>query len=121
MYVAIDGDDSGRKITACYIHNDELKLRQISEDLKQVMIRIGEMLLSEGYIIIFCAADGIAAKSSADQLEFEQLFSAIRNLASPVTTFSVGVGKDLREAYIALLEAKCTGKDRVCLFAELDK
>jgi len=120
MYVAIDGDDSGKKIVACYLNNDEARLRRISKELEQSAQCISELLKSAGFTVVFCAADGVAARGP-EESDFEGIFEKVRALAPEGFTFSAGLGDSLREAYVALLNAKCTGKDRYCSFNDLGR
>lgn len=62
MYIAIDGDDVGRKITSSYLSNSEERLTYISNKLNDTT-KISKMLLSNGFEIIFQAADGVTAKT----------------------------------------------------------
>ncbi|HDU4125057.1 TPA: mCpol domain-containing protein, partial [Klebsiella pneumoniae subsp. pneumoniae] len=63
MYIAIDGDDVGRKITSSYLSNSEERLTYISNKLNDTTKKISKMLLSNGFEIIFQAADGVTAKT----------------------------------------------------------
>ncbi|WP_151720058.1 mCpol domain-containing protein, partial [Gemmobacter serpentinus] len=45
----------------------------------------------------------------------------IESIGGSEISFSVGVGKSLRESYVALLYAKSTGKARVCDFNSIGK
>lgn len=119
MYIAIDGDDSGRKIVACYINNDEVKLRQISDTLARAVKNISELLETEEFRIVFCAADGIVAVSQSEK-DYSKIFDEIKSQAPDGFTFSAGVGNTLREAYVALLDAKCSGKNRLSLFRDIE-
>ena len=115
MYITIDGDDTGRKIVSCYINNDEAKLREISESLALSIYRVTDLLKVEGFRIVFSAADGVAAHTSID-IDYMRLFDRIRGLAPTGFTFSVGVGSTLQEAYIALVNAKSSGKNSLSLY-----
>ncbi|UYO55180.1 mCpol domain-containing protein [Rhodopseudomonas palustris] len=119
MYIAIDGDDSGRKIALCYINNDEAKLREISRSLEAAASSISSMLSANDFRVIFCAADGVTAASDSASVDFDGLFEKIRCLAPTGFTFSAGVGATLHEAYVALLNAKCLGKNRLSRFDEI--
>jgi len=121
MYIAVDGDDSGKKIAACYINNDEAKLRLISEDLERAARSISELLRAKGFRVIFCAADGVAAVTNLTEVSFTELFENIRQLAPRGFTFSAGVGNSLHEAYVALLNAKCLGKDNLSHFDDITR
>ncbi len=117
-YISIDGDDVGRKITACYISNDERKLQEISKSLEITTLSISTLLSSLGFNILFCAADGIAA-SIEKPIKFTSLFEDIRSLTPEWISYSAGVGQNLREAFVALQSAKCNGKNRLCEYSEI--
>ena len=119
MYIAIDGDDSGRKIASCYLNNQEYELTRASEVLTQLALEISRLLTSNNFRIIFCAADGVAAASPTSNCDWNRLFSKIQSIALPDFTFSAGVGCSLQEAYIALLHAKSSGKNRLSHFSEM--
>lgn len=120
IYVAIDGDDIGRKLASCYLTNrvDNLKATKDLIDLKTQ--RISHLLSSLGYEVFFCAADGVTGALKADQINAGSLYQEIANIAGEELAFSVGVGKSLRESYVALLYAKSTGKARVCDFSSIE-
>ncbi|MFE8601370.1 mCpol domain-containing protein [Archangium violaceum] len=113
MYLTIDGDDIGRKITACYIENDEEKLSELSSSLSAAVHQITNLLQAEGFKVIFSAADGVVGASADPKIDFLELHRRIQSLAPPGITFSAGVGRSLREAYLALTYAKSTGKNSI--------
>jgi hypothetical protein len=77
------------------------------------------LLRIRGFQIIFCAADGVAATATRD-ISLAELFSEIRSRSPTGFTFSAGVGSSLQEAYVALLNAKSQGKDRLCHFSDIN-
>ena len=109
-YITIDGDDIGRRITSAYLRNDLSRLIQINENVSAKTNSIASYLRLKGFVIVFCAADGVAAYSAQDDFDSESIFQEIQEIAADDMSFSAGVGGDLREAYIALLSAKCSGK-----------
>lgn len=113
IYLTIDGDDIGRKITACYLENDELKLSEISHSLSCAVQEISALLQVRGFKLIFSAADGIVGALTGDEIDFLVLFHQIQELAPPGITFSAGIGSSLRDAYCALTYAKSTGKNNL--------
>jgi hypothetical protein len=117
-YISIDGDDIGRKITSSYLNNDENKLQLISHELENLTLAIADYLVDNNFSIIFRAADGVVA-STTNECNFSKIFSDIRSLCSSGITFSAGVGENLRESYIALLNAKSSGKDCLSCFSTL--
>lgn len=118
MYISIDGDDIGMKITSCYLNNDEAQLGSLSEGIEGSTLKVAALLEQNGFFIIFRAADGVVARTMTD-CNFEELFVRINLCAATGITFSAGVGSSLREAYIALLNSKSNGKNQISDFGAL--
>ncbi|PEN23578.1 mCpol domain-containing protein [Klebsiella grimontii] len=118
MYIAIDGDDVGRKITASYISNSEVELAYISNKLNNATKKISDFLSANGFEIIFQAADGVTAKTAVE-VNFNDVFNTVKSHSFDGVTFSAGVGKDLREAYIALLNSKSNGKNMISIYNDM--
>jgi len=119
-FVTIDGDDIGRRLAACYLSNDVTALETTRELVDLKTQQISDLLTDLGYNVLFCAADGVTAHSEADIIDDKRLYQRIKNTAGLELSFSVGVGKTLREAYVALLFAKSTGKARLCNFKSME-
>ncbi|EIU3494027.1 TPA: mCpol domain-containing protein [Pseudomonas aeruginosa] len=119
IYLTIDGDDIGHKITSAYLINSTTELVRINDLVQEKTRCIAEYLRKENFIIHFCAADGVAA-SIEYELDMRRIFSQIEKIAGGEITFSAGVGASLREAYVALLYAKNTGKKRLCDFRDIE-
>jgi hypothetical protein len=118
-YISIDGDDIGRKITSFYLSNNIKQLKVFSSSLKLSTENISAYLTRLGFEILFCAADGVVA-SIDSEVSFSAIFKQISELAPKGVTFSAGVGRNLREAYIALMWAKSNGKNSLHHYYELD-
>lgn len=118
-YISIDGDDVGRKITSCYLSNNCNGLTELSQSLQATTKAISIKLQEHGFDIIFCAADGVVASTELD-IDFEPIFSEIKDISSSGVTFSAGYGASLRESYIALTSAKSNGKNCLHGYATLD-
>lgn len=119
-FVTIDGDDVGRRLAACYFLNDVKALQETKKLVELKTQRISELLTTLGYDVLFCAADGVTAYSEGCLIDDGGLYQSIKDTVGSELAFSVGVGKTLREAYVALLFAKSTGKDRLCNFKSMD-
>jgi hypothetical protein len=119
IYITIDGDDIGQKITSAYLKNDMAKLIKINEIVNKKTELIASHLNSKGFDIIFCAADGVAAYSKDENNDMAAIFDAIQAIGACDINFSAGVGDDLRKAYIALLSAKSSGKGRLHKFEDI--
>lgn len=109
-YITIDGDDVGQKITSSYLKNDLSQLSRINELVREKTRLIAEFLRSQGFTVIFCAADGVAGYGEYVEASDEFIAESIKSLSGDELTFSIGVGRSLRDSYIALLSAKSNGK-----------
>lgn len=109
-YVAIDGDDVGRRITSFYLRNDPLGLATFSQLISASMARIAKELEGVGLQVVFAAADGVTAVSKSDDLKSAELFRRVVEIGPESVSLSMGAGNSLREAYVALLAAKCAEK-----------
>lgn len=118
-YITIDGDDVGRQITAMYLRNDPISLSAFATMVQGKAEEIANMLRTEGFTVIFCAADGVVGHSENPLSSGSHMYQLIQSIGGGDLTFSAGVGGSLREAYVALLAAKSNGKARLVNFTEL--
>ena len=94
-------------------------LKGLSTALQRSAEKISNYLSENGFEILFCAADGVVA-STTIEVTFSTVFNQISELAPEGITFSVGVGGNLREAYIALISAKSNGKNCLHQYSDLN-
>lgn len=113
LYISLDGDDIGNKISRGYLENDEEKLVKIIQDLERLLTQICEYLKKLEFEIIFCAADGVACKGS--NVEVESFARYIESIGKPHYTFSAGIGNDLKSSFFSLKYAKALGKNKVVI------
>lgn len=121
IYVAIDGDDIGGKLASSYLANRVESLKATKDLIDLKTRQISELLLSLGYDVLFCAADGVTGALKADKIDTSSLYQKVALIGGDDISFSVGVGNSLRESYVALLFAKSTGKARACNFSSIGK
>lgn len=117
-FITIDGDDVGQKITSSYLNNDVSELVRVNSLIQSKTKSIAEYLEVQGFKVIFCAADGVAGVSDSD-FDGEHIYSEVKRIAGQELSFSVGVGDTLRDAYVALLYAKSSGKAQLRSFHEM--
>lgn len=113
MYAYIDGDDIGLKIEKSFMENDEFNLSLINNKVKNMKEIITTYLVANGFEIIFSGADGIICKRN--DIESAEILDFIRKNVQGIT-FSLGVGKSLRDSYLALRYAKCNGKNICAIY-----
>jgi hypothetical protein len=101
--------------------NDLVTLSKVNELVSEKTILIAEFLKGCGFVIVFRAADGVAGYCESDDVDENFIYSKIKVIADNEMTFSAGIGRDLRESYIALLSAKSSGKARLHNFESLLK
>ena len=107
-YLYIDGDNIGLKIENSFLNNDESSLKFINNMVSDIISSITIFLKENRQEIIFSGADGIISKGF--DIKIPELVDFIRQTNS-VLTFSIGCGKNLREAYMALRYAKSLNKN----------
>jgi len=115
MYAYIDGDDIGLKIETSFMDNDEECLRGINELVKETVKKITDKLETLEYKIIFAGADGIICKK--EEMDIQKILDYIRGQCDELQ-FSIGVGMNLRDAYLALRYAKSNGKNIAVIYEE---
>lgn len=113
MYAYIDGDDIGLRIENSFMNNDEIKLKEINDGVKEIIKKITTYLEGNNYTIIFSGADGIICKH--EDINVKQVLEFIRSNSKEIS-FSIGVGNSLRDSFLALRYAKSSGKNVAAIF-----
>ena len=106
-YVAIDGDDAGRRLEALVALGDEWEVAEFSQAIAAQVELIRESIVKAGGRIVFAAGDSLLAAVPSSEIGGIQ--EAVSRLASPVS-FSCGTGPGMREAMLALKLAKGDGQ-----------
>lgn len=120
MFITIDGDDIGQRITKYYLDNDARSLAELNGKMIETTRRIADCLERLGFSIIFCGADGVAGHAEAPGISVEEIFKEISEIGRGCATFSAGTGGTLRESYVALLAAKSHGKAQIFSYQKLE-
>lgn len=112
FFVAIDGDSVGRKIEKLIISNrlDELveynhSLNRSIDSIRLIADNIGGKTYLQG-------GDNLLIEVKSYQSFIEKFITIHAELAA---TFSVGIGKNVIEAYLALKFAKSSGRGLIIL------
>ncbi|MCC3735947.1 mCpol domain-containing protein [Rouxiella badensis] len=112
IYVTIDGDDVGQKISASYLFNNVDELIKLNKLVNFATLEISEILADYGFEIIFRAADGVAGMIANEFIDLRGLFNKIQTISCEDITFSMGSGSTLKDSYVALITAKSNGKNQ---------
>lgn len=121
MFITIDGDDIGQRITKFYLKNDAKSLSELNEKMISTTHKISKYLEQQGFSIIFCGADGVAGHTKSTTIYPNEIFLEISAIGKDCATFSVGIGNTLRESYIALMAAKSHGKAQIYNYKNLER
>ena len=113
MFISIDGDDIGQRITRYYLNNDAKSLSEFNQQMIETTHRIAQYLERVGFSVIFCGADGVAGRTDDSSISVDAVFKEISAIGKDCATFSAGVGGSLRESYVALMAAKSNGKAQI--------
>lgn len=120
MFITIDGDDIGQRITKYYLENDAKSLSELNQKMIYTTHQISKYLEQQGFSIIFCGADGVAGHAEATTISPDEMFAAISAIGKECATFSAGIGHTLRESYVALMAAKSHGKAQIYNYQNLE-
>lgn len=118
MYIALDGDDAGRKIEKYLIENKERDVAELSKQITNDVQEITAYLQRFGFEIIFSAGDSILCKGESVDIRTLSNYLAKKN---KICTFSVGIGNTLEKTYVALKYAKSGGKNTIVNYNEHDQ
>ncbi|WP_334068858.1 mCpol domain-containing protein [Burkholderia cepacia] len=121
MFITIDGDDIGQRITKYYLGNDAKSLSELNQKMIETTRRIADYLEQLGFSIIFCGADGVAGHAKTSSISENEIFKEISALGKECATFSAGTGDTLRESYVALMAAKSHGKAQIYSYRNLER
>ncbi|WP_106858331.1 mCpol domain-containing protein [Caballeronia novacaledonica] len=121
MFITIDGDDIGQRITKYYLGNDAISLTELNQKMIETTRRMADYLEQLGFSIIFCGADGVAGHTETFSISENEIFEEISELGKECATFSAGTGDSLRESYVALMAAKSHGKAQLYSYRNLER
>lgn len=107
-YLYIDGDNIGLKIEQSFLNNNEAELNKTNLKVITAISDISAHLKKISHQIIFAGADGIITKGN--EIDIITLLNFTRDLNTDLT-FSIGIGNNLKNCYVALRYAKSSGKN----------
>ena len=116
VYIAIDGNDTGKHLEKYLLSNDVEKVRSFSNALDlQIKYFRDAVLKTEGDILM-CGGDNILGTVKAEDIP--ELCQKIKNTPESEMSFSVGIGNSPRNSYLALKYAKSLHKDVIAFDGE---
>jgi minimal CRISPR polymerase domain len=111
LYVAIDGDDVGRRLEGLVVRGEVDELRRFSRGVDGDLDTLANILESIAFDSFVKGGDTILACGPAhDPAWFA------RHLTTVTITISVGLGRSLTEAFLGLKIAKASGKNQIVYY-----
>ena len=120
LFIAIDGDDVGRRIEYLVLLNKTNALLQFSLQYQEGMTWLENILVEKlNAQIVFNGGDNLLATIPSNSNLLEEIEKIRTKFEEQTqTTLSIGIGNTPRESYFALKLAKNSGKDRVCEYKD---
>ena len=119
-FIAVDGDDVGRTIERLVLLNDDQGLTSFSAKYRSAVHWLTSVLIEsyEGSALL-SDGDSILIETNALVLSANKLLVLSEEfLLLSGHTLSIGIGKTMRQAYLALKLAKVSGKNQIRFYAE---
>jgi hypothetical protein len=114
VYVALDGDDVGRRIEQLIARGSESAVRAFSESVQARIRELADVATRAGGRLVFCAGDSLLAWVHRKTALALCRSAAARNKG---VRFSGGIGPGMTEAMLALRLAKAQGRRRYVTWA----
>jgi len=116
LYFGLDGDDTGKVFEELFlVGGEEQRLRDSSQAITKAISKISERIkqIAGKQAVIFQAGDDILFKGRFSQHQLQELHDLYATITNHMTC-SIGYGRSLREAFLALKLAKTTpGKNSI--------
>ncbi len=104
-YISVDADEIGKKIEKYILVGDNDGLNKFSKALTNAVQKIEAYFKEKGCYIIMSGGDNVLAEASREVVD--DLVRCVRDVERPENTrFSVGIGSNTTNAYVALKYAK---------------
>ena len=112
MYIAIDGNDVGKHLEGLILSGDLEGLHAFSLKITFLINTIEQFIIKQGGKCFLRGGDNILAYIMQDKLMV--IVKYISTLKTDDISFSIGIGNDVIDAYLALKYAKSMKKGYIC-------
>ena len=119
VYIAIDGNNTGKHLEKYLLSNNVEKVRAFSNDLNSKVNYFKEAVLKSEGEILMCGGDNILGIVKAEAVP--TLCRVIKDSPESEMSFSIGIGNSPRNSYLALKYAKALQKDIIAFDGETFK
>lgn len=116
VYVAIDGDDVGRRLEQLLSRDKEDEVVAFAVVIDEWIRKCSEYVQERGGNVVFAAGDSVLCRVPAGASQ--SIYAMTKDVDHDVT-FSCGVGNTMSEAMMALKMAKARGRDQLVVWDEV--
>lgn len=115
VYVAIDGDDVGRRLEQLIARDIENDVVAFSFVVNEWIRKLSEYVQVHGGSVVFASGDSVLCRVPASA---SQALYGLTSDGDEEVTFSCGVGHTMSEAMMALKLAKARGRNQLVIWDE---
>ena len=109
LYVSIDGNNIGRELERLMLGERLEELKVFSETMLLIISKIAQHVEKLGGEVIMAGGDNVLARMS--ESDANELSKWVSKMRTDKISFSVGIGDNVKMAYLALKYAKVNGID----------
>lgn len=106
-YIAIDCNQTGKKLEKLIFAKDLTKLKDFSQNLTAAINKLSDKIQTLGGEIIISAGDNILGLIDTEHIK--SIVKQTNSITVDGNTFSIGMSSDIVGAYLALKYAKSSG------------
>ena len=116
QYISFDGDKVGAKLELLITLEDIEKMATFSKAISKATKNLEDILLTNGYKVIFSGGDNILCFGKNDLDFFRELQKFFYD--ATLITASIGIGSSVRKSFLALKYAKASGGAKIIEFSK---
>lgn len=115
-YIAIDCNQTGKKLEKLIFAKDLSKLKDFSQNLTAAINKLSDKIQTLGGEIIISAGDNILGL--IDTKHIQSIVKQTNSITVDGNTFSIGMSSDIVGAYLALKYAKSSGNISAIIYED---
>ena len=112
MYISIDGNDIGKRLEGLILSDNLEELQTFSSRITFLVDTIEKYIIKQGGKCFLSGGDNILAFLPEEKVH--ETVKYVNSLKKEEISFSIGIGDDVIDAYLALKYAKSMKKGYIC-------
>lgn len=115
-YIAIDCNQTGKKLEKLIFAKDLTKLKDFSQNMTAAINKLSDKIQTLGGEIIISAGDNILGLIDTEHIK--SIVKQTNSITVDGNTFSIGMSSDIVGAYLALKYAKSSGNNSAIIYED---